>query len=179
MILSIKKATNDNLDEVYLLELSTYKEYSWTKETIKQEINSAHSYFYVACIDANIIAYICMWRINTEGHLINLVVTESYRRRHIADILLYNIILLSIKQGVTCITLEVREGNKSASSLYKKFLFKLIGRRKGYYQNNNEDALILWLHNINSESYLNHLNTIYKKDSKDYANISFSWITDK
>ena len=52
------------------------------------------------------------------------------------------------KDMIKYITLEVRVGNKAAISLYEKYGFKSLGVRKGYYQDNNEDALIMWTENI-------------------------------
>ena len=54
---------------------------------------------------------------------------------------------------VKFLTLEVRESNSKAISLYEKFGFKSLGKRKNYYQDNGEDALIMWTNNIFSDSY--------------------------
>ena len=51
------------------------------------------------------------------------------------------------------ITLEVRVSNIPAIKLYEKYGFKSLGTRKGYYQDNNEDALIMWTENIFSDTY--------------------------
>jgi ribosomal-protein-alanine N-acetyltransferase len=55
---------------------------------------------------------------------------------------------LAKKNGITSMTLEVRESNLVAQNLYKKFGFKVLGRREGYYQDNNEDAIVMWKYDL-------------------------------
>ena len=71
----------------------------------------------------------------------------------IAQILLISQIEYLYKNMVKYLTLEVRESNQKAINLYEKYGFKSLGKRKNYYQNNNEDALIMWTNNIFSTEY--------------------------
>ena len=82
-----------------------------------------------------------------------MVVCQKHRKKHIADILLYNLLNSALKEGVKWLTLEVRISNSSAIGLYLKYKFKQLGIRKGYYQDNNEDALILWTDDISTLDY--------------------------
>lgn len=70
------------------------------------------------------------------------------------------------KKKIKYITLEVRASNEKAKRLYEKFGFKSLGVRKKYYQDNNEDAIIMWTENIFNESYkeLFHKNKEYLKE---------------
>ena len=101
-----------------------------------------------------------MWRVNDEGHITTMAVDIKYRRRHIADILLYNIINSALSNRIKWLTLEVRISNIAAIGLYTKYNFKQLGIRKKYYQDNNEDALLLWTEDINRKEYNEHLDCI-------------------
>ena len=80
-----------------------------------------------------------------ELHLGNIAVHKDFRGRRIAKKLLQRIIEVARSKKVRLITLEVRAGNISAQNLYGKFRFKTAGRRKGYYQDRKEDAIIMTL----------------------------------
>ena len=71
------------------------------------------------------------------------------------------------KENVKYLTLEVRVSNVPAIKLYEKYGFKSLGTRKGYYQDNNEDALIMWTENIFYEKYKN----IYEKNCAELKNL--------
>ena len=73
---------------------------------------------------------------------------REYRKKGVGEVLLTSIIDTCYKEMAKYLTLEVRISNKPAISLYEKYAFKSLGTRKGYYQNNNEDALIMWTENI-------------------------------
>ena len=74
--------------------------------------------------------------------------SPEFRRKKIGEALLTTIIKYCRDEGVKYITLEVRVSNTAAINLYEKYSFKSLGTRKNYYQNNNEDALIMWTENM-------------------------------
>jgi ribosomal-protein-alanine N-acetyltransferase len=86
-----------------------------------------------------------MWRIADEGHITNLAVRPGFRRRGFARQLLQDLIDYARKNHIGSLTLEVRVSNLPAIRLYESFGFRVEGRRKNYYADNNEDALIMWL----------------------------------
>jgi ribosomal-protein-alanine N-acetyltransferase len=79
-----------------------------------------------------------------EGHITNVAVLPDFRRKGIAVSLITSIFELSRAEGVTKYTLEVRASNETAISLYKRMNFEECGVRKKYYENNSEDAVIMW-----------------------------------
>ena len=83
-----------------------------------------------------------------EAHITNIAVAPEFRRKHIGEALLRKTIDVCYSNMVKYITLEVRVSNTPAIGLYEKYGFKSFGTRKGYYQDNNEDALIMWTENI-------------------------------
>ena len=156
----IKTITIEDVAELEKIELETYGKYGWSKEIFKNEITNPLA-LYLAYKPFNecskILGYIGSWLITDEGHITTLVVCSEFRRKHIADILLYNLILQLKLKKIKWLTLEVKVSNIPAINLYKKFGFKEFGIRKKYYQDNNEDALLLWSENIQTEEYTTKL----------------------
>jgi [ribosomal protein S18]-alanine N-acetyltransferase len=95
--------------------------------------------------DSRIIGYAGLWAIEDEGHITNVAVHPDFRRKHLGSILVGMLIDETKKEGLKRFTLEVRASNRAAISLYEKFGFVSAGVRKGYYEDNNEDAMIMWL----------------------------------
>ncbi|MNZ85970.1 ribosomal-protein-alanine N-acetyltransferase [compost metagenome] len=85
-----------------------------------------------------------MWTIVDEAHITNIAVRPGYRGQHLGERLLNEIMDWASDLGMVRITLEVRVSNYVAQSLYGKKGFVPVGTRKGYYSDNNEDALIMW-----------------------------------
>jgi ribosomal-protein-alanine N-acetyltransferase len=92
-----------------------------------------------------IIGYAGLWAIEDEGHITNVAVHPDYRRMHLGHILVEMLIDQTRKEGLKRFTLEVRVSNAAAIALYEQFGFVSAGLRKGYYEDNNEDAMIMWL----------------------------------
>ncbi|PSB02679.1 ribosomal protein S18-alanine N-acetyltransferase [Merismopedia glauca] len=95
-------------------------------------------------ITDNLLGIGCFWSIVEESHITLLAIHPKYRRQGLGQMLLYGLLKKAWEEGLERATLEVRAGNQDAISLYAKFGFKLAGKRPRYYQDNNEDALILW-----------------------------------
>ncbi len=93
-----------------------------------------------------------------EAHITTLAVHQDYRRNRVGEVLLINNILTCRQNGAKWLTLEVRVSNEKAQNLYFKFGFKNLGIRRHYYQDNSEDALMLWTENILRPEYLDLLN---------------------
>ena len=85
-----------------------------------------------------------------EGHVTNFAVHGDFRRHHVATRMLLVLCREAIERGVCDMTLEVRASNRAAQALYGRFGFAPGGVRKAYYQDNAEDALIMWAHDMGS-----------------------------
>lgn len=79
-----------------------------------------------------------------EGDISNVAVSRSFRRRKIAERMLTELLKQGRERGITAFTLEVRASNEAAIRLYEKLGFTSEGRRKNFYEQPREDALILW-----------------------------------
>ncbi len=114
----------------------------WSETMFK---NRDRSIFLVARLRGRIIGYAAGFLMTDELHLGNIAVHKDFRGRRIANKLLQRIIEVARSKKVRLITLEVRAGNIPAQNLYRKFGFKTTGRRKRYYQDTKEDAIIMTL----------------------------------
>ena len=90
-----------------------------------------------------------------EAHITTIAVAPEFRRKNFGQALLKRIIDDCYLEKIKYITLEVRVSNTPAINLYTKYGFSSFGTRKGYYQDNNEDALIMWTKNIFFDEFKN------------------------
>jgi ribosomal-protein-alanine N-acetyltransferase len=101
-----------------------------------------------------VVGMIVIWLVADEAHIATLAVHPDYRRRGIGSKLLEVTIIEAIKRGAKHAMLEVRESNKVARYIYQEYGFKTVFRRPRYYRDNNEDALLMNLDNL--EAFLNN-----------------------
>ncbi|MFB8790947.1 MAG: ribosomal protein S18-alanine N-acetyltransferase [Potamolinea sp.] len=90
----------------------------------------------------------CFWSIVEEAHITILAVHPDYQRQGLGQLLLYALLRDAKRRQLEWATLEVKPSNQAALSLYQKFGFQEAGRRRRYYQDTGEDALILWLRGL-------------------------------
>jgi ribosomal-protein-alanine acetyltransferase len=93
--------------------------------------------------DASVVGFIVGRQVEDEWEIENIAVTGMARRRGLGSRLVGELLDLVRSRGGKSVFLEVRESNRAARSLYEKWAFIEVGRRKMYYQNPAEDALVL------------------------------------
>jgi ribosomal-protein-alanine acetyltransferase len=93
--------------------------------------------------EGNVVGFIVGRQVEEEWEIENIAVTGAARRCGLGSRLVGELLDLVRKRGGTSVFLEVRESNRAARSLYEKWAFLEVGRRKMYYQNPAEDALVL------------------------------------
>jgi len=101
----------------------------------------------------------CFWAILEEAHITLLMVHPDYQGQGLGQFLLYALLEDARRRKLERATLEVRVFNQVAISLYKKFGFRVAGRRKGYYQHTGEDALVLWRGDLQKPEFAQELET--------------------
>ena len=145
----IKKMTPDDVDGVIEIEQSAYGDHHWSKESFLNEISNELARYYSLYTPNGILAgYAGCWHILEEAHITTIAIRPEYRRKKFGEALLKKIIDDCYSEKIKYITLEVRVSNEPAIKLYSKYGFSSFGTRKAYYQDNNEDALIMWTKNI-------------------------------
>ena len=119
----------------------------WSPESFRYEVVSNRaSHFWVVLAPAaerQVVGYAGYWLIVDEAHIGTLAVHPLWRRRGLGEKLLVTLLGQARALGAVMATLEVRVGNLAAQHLYLRHGFGVVGRRKKYYQDNGEDALLL------------------------------------
>jgi [ribosomal protein S18]-alanine N-acetyltransferase len=107
----------------------------------------------VADLDMSIIGYGGMWRMYDEAHVTTIGVRLDVQHRGYGRVLFAGLVQAAYDMGAKWVTLEVRTSNDNAMHMYETFGFKVIGRRKGYYTDNGEDAIVMWSDSIHSPRF--------------------------
>ena len=103
--------------------------------------------------DKTMIGYGGMWRMYDEAHVTTIGVRLDLQHRGYGRIIFAGLVQAAFDMGAKWITLEVRTTNENAMRMYEAFGFKVIGRRKGYYTDNGEDAIVMWSDSILSPRF--------------------------
>lgn len=145
----ITKMTKDDIEDVIAIEAEAYGEHHWSKSSFYEEMNNNLAKYYAAKTESGeLVGYAGTWHIIDEGHITTIAVKNDYKRKHIGEAIIVKILEDCYQEKIKYLTLEVRVSNEPAIGLYTKYGFNSLGTRKGYYQDNNEDALIMWTENI-------------------------------
>jgi ribosomal-protein-alanine N-acetyltransferase len=92
---------------------------------------------------SRVVGYLCLWEIADELHITNIAVDPALRRQGIGRTLLRGVLDDARQRGLRLVALEVRPSNIEARALYESFGFRVVGRRRGYYYDTGEDALVM------------------------------------
>ena len=132
-----------DVDAVASIEQETFAR-PWSRESFRQEITrNAVARYLVAEEDGTILGYAGAWVILDESHITNIAVAEAARGRGIGKKLTAELLQVLSNLGACYATLEVRVSNVRAQNLYKSLGFVSVGKRKRYYEDNNEDAFLM------------------------------------
>ena len=148
----ISKMTRDDLQGVYEVENQSFP-IPWPISSFEEELNNLLATYLVAKKKDKIVAYIGMWFVMDECHIMNVAVLPECRRQGIATSLIHEMFSLCKEHETHYVMLEVRKENLSAQSLYKKFGFTEEVVRKAYYKNpdgTREDAIVMSLELTNT-----------------------------
>lgn len=142
--LLVRKAVLGDAKRMAELEKLCFKT-PWSEAAIRREIEENPVAIYIiAELHGQVIGYAGVWWILDEGHITNVAVDPEYRDNKVATEIISGLIRVAEAEGVNKFTLEVRLSNEPALSLYRKFGFREVGLRKEYYEDNGEDAIIMW-----------------------------------
>ncbi len=139
--MQIVPMTASHLPDILKVEAESFS-HPWTENMFLEELSGKTAYYRVAQVGTQAVGYMGMWILADEGHITNVVVAKAFRRQGIADALVEDFIRLAVQKQLVFVTLEVRESNLGAISLYEKKGFVPVGRRKRYYDN-TEDAILM------------------------------------
>ena len=142
--LFIREATPNDISQIEEIEKSSFSK-PWSEKWLTDEINKPDDFFWVATDGDNILGYAVVGKLGAEAELYNIAVDNAHRGRGIGNALMEHLKKEVSKGGVEKVFLEVRERNAAAISLYEKHGFKSVGRRRNYYREPTEDAVLMML----------------------------------
>jgi ribosomal-protein-alanine N-acetyltransferase len=168
----------DDVPEVIVIERQSFS-LPWSDYTYQHELmENNHSHYYVARhingqaagraswltrlfqtrllqrpSKAPVVGYGGFWLVVDEAHISTIASGTAWRGRGIGELMLLAMVERSVELGAVLVTLEVRVSNSVAQNLYRKYGFEVVGRRPRYYRDNDEDADLMTVNQIQSEAY--------------------------
>ena len=143
MNVELRRLDTGDLDGVEAIERESYAT-PWSRSMFDAELRKPSSLALGAFTDDALVGYAFVSRYVDAWHVMNIAVTDAFRRRGIASALLERLFEVTETDSRRGYTLEVRVSNAGAIALYEKLGFERRGIRRGYYTDNREDALIMW-----------------------------------
>lgn len=142
-----------HLPSVIAIEKQVYPR-PWSRTLMLGELDLKESRAYLVARDGRrVIGYAGIMFVGDEGHITTIAVDPKVQRSAIGMRLMLGLAKSALERGINAMTLEVRASNRAAQGLYKRFGFVSVGARKGYYQDNAEDAFIMWVRDIDTAEY--------------------------
>jgi [ribosomal protein S18]-alanine N-acetyltransferase len=137
------------------IEAVSFGSFHWRIEAFKNECNNPMGSYWVLMDEANqqLLGYVGGWQVMEEAHITTVAIHPQARGANLGELLFTHLLGHFKANNVNCLMLEVRVTNFSAQNLYYKYGFKLAGRRPRYYQDNDEDALLLTCEPLQSDDY--------------------------
>lgn len=143
---TFREAIEEDVEEMARLDAICFSAPWSYKDFLKEITGNKLALYVVAEKDGRVQGYAGLWCILDEGHITNVAVHPDHRKKGLGFTLVKTLLDLAQKiRQVKSFTLEVRVSNGHAIKLYQKFGFVEMGKRKGYYTDNKEDASIMWL----------------------------------
>jgi ribosomal-protein-alanine N-acetyltransferase len=133
---------NEDLDEVLAIERQVFPS-AWSRASYERELRNANSYYYTARSQGLLLGYVGLWVIVNEAHISTIAVHTDFQRRGIGAHLLQFAIDIARHHGAEVVALEVREGNRPALALYRKFGFQQTGYLPRYYGDTHENGIVM------------------------------------
>jgi len=140
---AFEEMTDADLDDVLFIEREAFPT-PWTRENFRFELHSnPFARNRVIRENGEFIAYACLWIVGPELKINNLAVRKDRRGAGVGGRLLRQLLEYARAEGCTEAELEVRPSNEAARRLYAMHGFREVRRRRGYYQDTHEDAIVM------------------------------------
>lgn len=153
-LIRLREMKIDDVERVHAIDQLSFS-LPWSERSFRFELTeNRNSSVWVAEIVGEegappaVIGMIVVWIVLDEAHIATLAVHPDYRKLGAGRCLLTQGLRASAERGAQIAYLEVRKSNLAAQALYESFSFEVVGERKRYYKDNQEDALLMTLHDI-------------------------------
>lgn len=154
---ALRDMTPDDVDRAVELEARVYNQ-AWSAGIFRDELGQPSRRYLVAEADGGLVGYGGVMVTGDEAHITTVVVDPARRKERLGTRLMLALSDFARDMGATSLTLEVRSSNTAAQALYRRFGLAPVGVRKQYYR--DEDALIMWVHDIDGPEYAERLAAI-------------------
>ena len=145
---NVRRMTLEDVPAIVELDQLSFS-LPWPEKSFRFELtDNPASRCWVIEADGRIVGMIVVWLLVDEAHIATIATHPDRRRQGIARKLLSYALRYLSKEGAVSSFLEVRESNLAAQEMYRKFGFKAVGRRKRYYKDTDEDAILMSLNNL-------------------------------
>ncbi len=143
---SVRRADLNDVPAILTIERASPGAAHWNPEQYKSRIQASGACFLIAESERSICGFVCARIVGDEWEIENVVVAETFRHHGIATHLMRSLIARWNELAGKSIFLEVRESNAAARALYAKHGLQEVGRRRAYYRDPVEDAVLYALH---------------------------------
>jgi ribosomal-protein-alanine N-acetyltransferase len=151
--IEISRMRRRHLRGIMAIERQVYPR-PWSPSLFVSEMTTGRNRAYLVALDGrSVIGYAGLISYGDEAHVTTIAVDPEYQRLKIGTRLLYELVQESLDLGARAVSLEVRVTNWGAQRLYGRFGFRPVGVRRNYYQETNEDALVMWTDDIRTTEY--------------------------
>ena len=135
-----------DIDQITEIEQDVFS-VPWSHDSIEHDIceNPAARWLVLKNPEGQVLAYAGLWLVINEGHILNVAVRREHQGKGYGKQILTALIDLAREEGMQLLTLEMRRSNIRAQNLYHACGFQDVGYRKRYYDDNREDALIMYM----------------------------------
>lgn len=146
--LNIRRMTLEDVPAVVALDQMSFS-LPWPERSFRFELSdNPASRCWVAERDGRIAGMLVAWMLVDEAHIATLATHPDHRRQGIARELLSHVLRSMAGEGAVSSLLEVRESNAAAQELYRQFGYEAVGRRRRYYKDTDEDAILMTLNGL-------------------------------
>jgi ribosomal-protein-alanine N-acetyltransferase len=126
----------------------------WSPNLFVSEMSAGHGRAYLVALEGRqVVGYAGLIAYGDEAHVTTIAVDPERQRRKIGTRLLYELLHEARTLRAQAVSLEVRVTNWGAQRMYARFGFRPVGIRKGYYQETNEDAVVMWTDDIRTPEF--------------------------
>ncbi len=156
-MISLRPMLQGDIPAVLVIERATYTT-PWSEQVFRDELRQPGRSYIVAEDDGALIGYGGVLLLGEDAHVTTVAVDADHQGKRLGTRLMLQLVEAALKKNARHLTLEVRFSNSRAQSLYTRFGMAPVGVRKNYYV--DEDALIMWVNDIDQPEYQDRLDEI-------------------
>jgi ribosomal-protein-alanine N-acetyltransferase len=140
---------------------------TWPDNAFRHELEENRlAHYFVARHEGKVVGFGGIWVILEDSHITTIAVHPDFQRRKFGEAILLALLQQAVQREAAWMTLEVRISNTSAQRLYHKYGFTTVATRRGYYTEDQEDALVMWAGDLRGELYRARLQALRRRLSE-------------